>query len=143
MQIIKRVVYLYKKETQTLKIQIMKTLETKIIAQNLKNGNVRFEFPEFETSIEMHSGKHINSKDNWSQFVPHGNCKKQVEMNFLKNNCNVTLIHKPKVDEKKWPNQMKYSVVISGNIGRNGYYTTTSNMRITEDKYNELKQKYN
>lgn len=119
------------------------TLTTKIISQNLENGNVRFEFPEFETSIEMHSGRHINSKQNWSEFVPHGNCKKPVEMVFSKNNVNITFVHKPKVDESKYPDQMKYSVVISGNISRHGYYTSTNNMRLTEEKYNELMLKYN
>lgn len=119
-------------------------MKTIIIAQNLENGNVRFEFPEFETSVELHAGKHINSKNNWKQFVPHGNCKKPIEMVFNKNNAKITVIHRQKVDESKWPNQMKYSMVISGNFaGSSSYYTSTSNMRITEEMYNRLKQEYN
>lgn len=116
-------------------------MKTTIIAQNLENGNVKFEFPEFQTSVELHSGKHINSKNNWSAFVPHGNCKKPVEMVLNSNYAKIGIVHRPKVDESKYPNQMRYSMVISGNFGRHGYYISTSDMRISEEMYNKLNKK--
>lgn len=112
-----------------------------IIATNLKNGNVKFEFPEFQTSVELHPGKHINSKNNWNKYVPHGNCKKPIEMTLNSEEAKISVIHRPKVDESKYPNQMRYSMVISGNFGSHYYYLSTSDMRISEDMYNSLKNK--
>ena len=125
-------------------IEIMKLT---ILSQNISKDELKLTFPDLNNaSVVVHSGNHINSKNNWSGVAPHGNSKKVKESVLNENGIEITLIHRPKVNEEKYPNQMKYSVVVSGNMwaGKSAcYYKTTGDMRISEDAYNELSKIYN
>ena len=117
-----------------------------ILTQNISKRELKLTFPELHNaSVIVHTGKHINSKNNWSGVAPHGNSKKTRVFILNETGLKVTLIHRPKVDESKYPNQMKYSLVVSGNMyaGKSCcFYKSTGDMRITEDAYNELSKIY-
>jgi hypothetical protein len=127
---------------QDIKIgTIMMTTSIKVLVQNLENGNVRFTFPSLlNANVELHKGRHINSVNNWSKKVPHGNCKKVVE-SFVEKYAylpaQISITEMTKVDESKYPNQIKYRAVVHGNFGEFGY-CTTGDMRLTKEQFEEL-----
>lgn len=123
-----------------MKIQI-NTQELKVLAENIGNGSVKLTFPELHNATaEIHSGKHINSVRNWKRSVPHGNSKQVKESYVAKHHLTkvmVSITEMLKVDESRYPDQIKYRLVVDGNFGENGY-CTTGDMRLSKESFKEL-----
>ena len=123
------------------KIVSKATAALRVVVQNVENGDVTLTFPTLlNAQVTLHRGTHINSVNNWQRVVPHGNCKKKVENTvekYASSPVRISITEMINVDESKYPNQIKYRLVVDGNFGKKGY-CSTGDMRLTKEQFNSL-----